>query len=494
MDAYPQLTAHLARIESLDAMIGQLSWDQQTFMPSKAGPGRGEQVALLSGVRHDLMTDPRVGDWLGQAEASLAEEAADTAASLARIRREVTRAQALPPALVARRAKLGSDGFGAWMAAREANDPSLFLPMLAELLEVEKEVAARIDPDRPAYDVMMEASDPGVTTEALVPLFARLSEGLRELLDALEGRPVPPGFDVEIPTDVQLAWHHELLDALGYDLEAGRLDQAEHPFTVRTGPSDVRITTRVRADDVLSGLYGTVHEAGHGMYEQGMPHRPGTMLGEAASLGLHESQSRLWENGIGRSEAFVRYAASTLARRWGQPVDADAMLAASRRVERSLVRVEADEVTYNLHIIVRFELERALVRGELAVADLPDAWNEAYLRHLGVRVPDARSGVLQDVHWSGGTFGYFPSYTLGNLYAASLLKGMEAAVPTLWDDVAAGRFGGARGWLRTHVHGRGAEADADTIVRDAVGPRDAVADLLDALWARYGAAYGVARG
>lgn len=492
MDAYQQLTEHFARYEMLDGIIGQLSWDHQTYLPRKAGPGRGEQVAFLSEHRHALVTDDRVLGWVEAVEA--AAPTADALATCRQVRRQVLRARALPASLVARRARLGNDGFAAWMEAREANDPTPFLGILGELLEVEREVAQRVDPDRPAYDVMLDESDPGVTSASLVPMFARLAEGLGELLDALDGRPVPEPLGLEVPEAVQVAWHHDLLRAVGYDLDRGRLDASEHPFTVRTGPSDVRITTRVRRDDVLSGLYGTVHEAGHGMYEQGMPELPGSLLGQCASLGLHESQSRLWENGIGRSAPFVRFAAGRLAEHLGQPVDAERMASAALRVGRSLVRVEADEVTYNLHIIVRFEIERALVAGELAVADLPEAWNAAYERHLGLVPPDARQGVLQDVHWSGGSFGYFPSYTLGNLYAASLLRGLEADVPTLWADVEAGRFEGALGWLRTHVHARGARTDADSVVREAVGERDAVADLLDSLWARYGTAYGVRRG
>ena len=493
MGPYEQLTAHFARHEVLTGISGALGWDQQTYLPAAGGPGRGEQMAILAGLSHELVVDDRVLGWLRAVQ----EEGGDDPLRLAACRnigRAVHRSRALPVELVQRRAQVTSDGFTHWMAAREANDFGRFAPALDEILAIEREVAERIDPDRPGYDVMLEAFDPGTTAAQLRPIFHRLGEGLGQLLAALDERPSPPTLAAEVAPDEQLAWHRRLIDRLGYDRAAGRLDLAEHPFTVRAGPRDVRITTRVQRDDLLGGLGGTVHEAGHAMYEQGLPSLPGTMVGEAASLGLHESQSRFWENVIGRSRPFLTWAAQELHDIVGADApDAESLVRGALRVQRSLRRVEADEVTYNLHVLVRFELEQALVDGSLAVADLEEAWNEGYRKHLGVVPANPRDGVLQDVHWSGGTFGYFPSYTLGNLYAASLGVAVQEAVPSLWHDVGRGDFTGVLGWLREQVHQHGHLFDAPELLARVVGPRDHVEDLLDYLWSRYGAAHGVQR-
>jgi carboxypeptidase Taq len=491
MGPYEQLTAHLARHDVLSGILGTLSWDQQTYLPHGASDGRSAQVEAVSVLAHELLVDDRVVVWLEAATAE-AEPGSLQAASCRNIQRAVLRARALPAELVARRARLSADGFLRWVQAREANDPASFLPLLGEIVELQREAAACIDPERPAYDVMIDAFDAGVRAADLQPMFERLGEGLRELIEAIEARPPVPLLDVEVPVELQLAWHRRIVEGLGYDLDHGRIDQAHHPFTVRTGPADVRITTRVVVDDLLSGLGSTVHEAGHALYEQGMPDRPGTMLGEAASLGMHESQSRFWENVIGRSRAFAGWACGLLTEVAGEElVDADTLWKAGLAVDRGLIRVDADEVTYNLHVLVRFELEQALVSGQLAVADLPDAWNDAYERHLGVRPPDARRGVLQDIHWSDGTFGYFPSYTLGNLYAASLGEALLAERPGLFDEVARGQFEGVLSWLRSNVHARGHEFDAPDLLRQVVGERDHVADLLGYLRGRYGEAYGL---
>jgi len=289
--------------------------------------------------------------------------------------------------------------------------------------------------------------------------------------------------------------------ALGFDFDGGRLDRSEHPFSTGQGEGDVRITARLVPTDLLGGLGGTIHETGHGLYEQGLPHQhAGTTVREAASYGLHESQSRFWENYIGRSRPFASFLAKVAAEvltphlAAGQsPPDAETIFRAQNRVERSLIRTQADEVTYNLHIIVRFELELAIFEEKLALEDVPAAWNEKYQRYLGITPPDDARGCLQDVHWSSGSFGYFPSYTLGNLYAASFGKTMERDLPGLWQGVERGDFAAPLAWLREKVHHRGHVLEAPEIVRDAVGDRDHVEDLLSYLWERVGTLYGVSR-
>jgi len=284
-----------------------------------------------------------------------------------------------------------------------------------------------------------------------------------------------------------------VLETMGFRPADGRLDEAQHPFTVGIGPHDVRLTTHYYTDDLLGTLGGTIHEGGHGLYEQGLPMAwARTGLATAASFGLHESQSRFWENAIGRSLPFFRWLEPLLKAEWpALDITAEQLYGAANRVQPDLIRIKADEATYNLHIIVRFQLETALLEGRLQVAELPDAWNDAYERIVTVRPTDVVDGVLQDVHWASGLFGYFPSYTMGNLYAASFRRQMELDVPEMWTLVERGDFAPILGWMRQKVHERGHIVDAPQIVRDAVGDRDPVADLVDHLRERQGALYGI---
>jgi carboxypeptidase Taq len=281
---------------------------------------------------------------------------------------------------------------------------------------------------------------------------------------------------------------------MGYDFDAGRIDHAEHPFSVGIGRGDVRITTHLDEQNLLAGLTGTIHETGHALYELGLPdEHPGTTVREAASAALHESQARFWENTIGRSRPFARWLGGLLARHFpGRAPSAETLYQAANRVEPGCVRMYADEVTYNLHIIVRFELELALFERRLPVRELPGAWNDKLRDVLGITPPDDAHGVLQDAHWADASFAYFPSYTLGNLYAASLGAAMSESVPDLWAEVERGSFAPVLGWLREHVHRHGHLLEAPAIVRAAVGDRDPVDDLLRHLWARHGELYGVA--
>ncbi len=491
-DSFGELVAHLRRIETVDGISNTLDWDQQTMMPPKAAALRGEQQALLAGLSHAYISDPRIGDWLTALEGSEDPVRAATSRNLGRTYRREKR---VPADLVDALARAKSEGFGAWVQAKKSSDWASFEPKLQHLVDLTRRRAEAIDAERHPYEVLLEEFDPGSTVATLRDTFGRLRDGLVPLLEAIAGAPQLPGIDRELSVEGQESLHREIAEALGYDFGAGRLDHAEHPFTSGLGPGDVRITTHLSADDFFGGLGSTVHETGHALYEQGLPHaHRGTTVAEAASFGLHESQSRFWENFVGRSEAFFRWLAPKLPAHFeGATPDADALYRAANRVMPSLIRVEADEVTYNLHVIVRFELELALFEGTLAVSDLPAAWNAKYEEYLGVTPPDDARGVLQDVHWSSGAFAYFPSYTLGNLYAASMGKALEETLPALWSQIEAGEFAPILGWLREKVHARGHLLEAPEIVKEAVGERDHVADLLDYLWQRHGALYGVSR-
>lgn len=479
MDTWDGLVASLEEARLLGGISALLGWDQQTGMPVEAGPERAAQSALLARLRHERLTHPRVGEALEALEASPPAQP-ERRAAVRNLRRDWDRATRVPPSLVEALASAESTGFEAWAAAKAARDFTAFAPSLRHTLSLQRELAAAVDSARPPYDVLLDAFEPGATEAALQPLFERLRRGLVDLLDRVDQRRQPQALVGTFDLAAQRHVSDALLVALGYPAGAGRLDNAEHPFSTSLGRRDVRITTHLYEDDVLQGIFSTIHECGHALYELGLPHEIGTdLVARAASMGLHESQSRFWENVIGRSRPFATWLAPRLASAFpGAGLDADALYGALNRVQRGLVRVDADELTYNLHILVRFGLEASLVRGELAVEDLPEAWNAAYRDTLGVVPSHDAEGVLQDVHWSVGAIGYFPSYTLGNLYAASLRRGMEADLPDLWRHVGEGDFAPVLGWLRSRVHARGHTRDAADIVQDAVGPRDAVADLL----------------
>lgn len=488
--SWTELVQHLTEIETLEGVAATLGWDEQTYMPKKAASLRGAQLALLARLVHERRTDPRIDRWLEVLDLSDPIQRA-CARNLGRVYRRETR---VPTELVSRLARARSAGFAAWLEAKASSDWSKFLPALREIFALTLERARAIDSTRHPYDVLLEEYDPGTSVESLQAMFARLRDGLLPLLGAIAERPKPLALTMTVPLERQWRLSTAVAQALGFDFDGGRLDRSEHPFSSGQGEGDVRITARLREDDVLGGLGGTIHETGHALYEQGLPAAlAGTTVREAASYGLHESQSRFWENFIGRSRPFATFLERTMREHLGTEYapDAEAIFRAQNRVEPSLIRTEADEVTYNLHIIVRFELELALFEGSLALEDVPSAWNEKYRAYLGVTPPDDARGCLQDVHWSSGAFGYFPSYTLGNLYAASFGKAIERDVPELWGDVERGDFARPLAWLRERVHTRGHVLEAPEIVREAVGARDHVEDLLGYLWERVGAIYGL---
>jgi carboxypeptidase Taq len=494
MIAWESLKGRIDELDALGGAMALLEWDQQTYLPPGSGASRGKQSAVLGRIYHERFTDPAVGTWLDTLEAAQLE--AVQAAAVRNARRKYRRATCLPPRLVEDLAHARTDGFAAWMKAREANDFAPFEAPLQKLIDLTREQAERQGlPGQHPYDALLEDYDPGSTLAELRPMFERLGRELNRFLDAVTTRPHPTGFDALLDVDGQRKLSERVLTDLGFDRVHGRLDLSEHPFTVGMSPEDVRITTHFHADNFLAALGGTVHEAGHAMYEQGLPaHWAGTGLDKAAGMGLHESQSRFWENFIGRSEAFCRYLAPRMQGIWPTlAVSADTLYAAMNRVERSLIRIFADEATYNLHIIARFELEVALMEGKLQARDLPGAWEDAYRRVVGVVPPTRKEGVLQDVHWSGGAFGYFPSYTVGNLYAASFGAKIQQDLPDLWRNVERGDFSEVLGWLREHVHQKGHFEDAPVLFRGVVGDRDPVEDLVSHLWGRHGRLYGVTR-
>ncbi|MCB9797393.1 MAG: carboxypeptidase M32 [Alphaproteobacteria bacterium] len=490
--AWTRLQERTRELEDIYGVMSLLEWDQQTMMPSAGAAARGRQLGFVSGVYHEKASDPALGELFDALRAS--EDPLQRAAAR-NLERTWDRAVRLPPELVKARAQARVKAHHAWMQAREAEDFKPFVPALSDLIAIVREEIAALRTDQAdPYDVLLEPYDPGSTVATLEPMFERLAAGSRDLLSRLEGRPHPAPVEITVPVEAQEALARDVVTAMGFDLTtAGRLDAAQHPFTVGIHPQDVRLTQHLYPDALLSGLTGTIHEAGHGLYEQGLPLELfGTGAGKPASFGLHESQSRLWENFIARSLPFCRWLVTRLdARVPGHGLTPEQLFGAANKVTPSFIRVFADEVTYNLHIIVRYRLERALFSDQLQVEDLAEAWDAGYERELGIRPERPTQGVLQDVHWSAALFAYFPSYTLGNLYAASLSAQLVEDVPGLWEDVARGDFSGCLSWLREKVHHQAHLQDAPDILRDALGERDHVADLLAHFEARQGGVYGL---
>jgi len=449
-------------------------------------------MGALESVLHARRTNPKIGDWL----AAIDDSALDAvgAAKMRHIRRTYARATKLPETLSAEIARVTSRAQGIWAEARAAGDVAHFLPTLERVVALKREEAAAYADGGDLYDALMDDYEPGATAAEIGAMFARMRERLILLRERIMGSGVHPApLSGQFAEAGQLKLAHMVAEHFGYDFRHGRLDKSVHPFTSGAG-TDVRITTRVDEGEPLGCLYSTIHEVGHGAYEQNIaPDYALTPLGNGVSMGVHESQSRIYENQLGRSRAFTGWLFGRMGDIFGHAgaAEADAFYAAINRVHSGFIRTEADEVHYNLHIMMRFDLERELIGGTLAVADLEEAWNERFERDFGVKVDGAANGLLQDVHWSVGLFGYFPTYTLGNVYAGCLYTALRAAVPTLDEDLARGHTEGATAWLKEHVQIHGGLYQPKDIIARACGFEPTEEPLLDYLDAKFGALYGL---
>ncbi|WP_287371617.1 carboxypeptidase M32, partial [Oceanithermus sp.] len=483
-----------AYYQSLGALAG---WDQRTYIPRKGHAHRARQFAALARLLHARRTDPRIAEWLDAVEGSdlVADPESPEAANVREWRRDYERAVRVPDDLAVALAQAQSEGESAWESLREADDWAGFQPYLKRVLQLTREYAEAVGYETEPYDALLEDYEPGERAARLQAMFAELGRATRDLLERIRASAVRPPVEVlhrNYPVEVQRAVAYEVTGLLGYDLEGGRIDPTAHPFELSVGPGDVRITTRYYPDYLGAAFFGSVHEAGHAMYEQGLPAEHwGTPMGQAVSMGVHESQSRMWENLVGRSLGFWRFYYPKLQPRFAALADVrlEDFHRAVNAVKPSLIRVEADEVTYNLHILIRFELELALFRGELEVDDLPEAWNAKYHDYLGVVPPNFKDGVMQDVHWSGGMFGYFPSYTLGNVYAAQLFEAARRDLGELEEAFARGEFAPLLAWLRDRVHRHGRRFPPRRLVERATGTPPGTDALVRYLNDRFGALY-----
>jgi carboxypeptidase Taq len=499
-DALTQLKARLAEIHDINKAAALLSWDQQTYMPRGAVGARAEQLATLSRLAHAMFIDDATGRLL-DAAAPLAERLPydSDEASLVRVaRRDYERARKLPSDFVADMSRAATTARAAWQEARKQSDFAQFQPHLERIVELVIQQADYLGYADHPYDALLDLYEPEMRAADVRKLFAELRDGLTPLVRAVAARPdlvddslLKQGYDEQ----AQVRAGERIIGAIGFDFERGRQDFSAHPFCTSFAPTDVRITTRVSRDFLNEALFGTLHEMGHALYEQGVgPSLFRTPLARGASLGIHESQSRMWENLVGRGRAFWRHFLPLLQETFPEQlggVDVEEFYRAINRSEPSLIRVEADELTYNLHVMLRFELELALLEGRLAVADLPGAWNELTQQYLGITPPDDGLGVLQDVHWSGGMIGYFPTYTLGNVISAQLFEQARAELGDLDAQFAAGEFGGLLGWLRRNVHAHGRKFTPNELLQRVVGAGVAAGPYLGYLRQKFGELYGI---
>ncbi|GLS88659.1 carboxypeptidase Taq [Cypionkella aquatica] len=485
--AYADLMAYQRDTEALGKIAERTGWDQETMMPRGAEDQRGLEMAAMEGVMHARRCNPQIGDWLAAAEA--VDDVAK--AQLYQIERSYRRAVKVPADLAQELARVTSVSQGIWARARAAEKVADFLPTLARVIDLRRQEAAALAEGGDLYDALIDDYEPEATAESLGGMFDRMRPRLVALRGAILGADTPLALQGDFPQAEQLRLARDVATAFGYDFSRGRIDLAVHPFS-SGGGDDSRITTRVVESDPFNCLYSTIHEVGHSSYELAIDRDYGmTPLGHGVSMGVHESQSRIYENQIGRGRAFTGWLYDQMVARFG-PLNvqgADAFYAAVNRVHAGFIRTEADEVHYNLHIMMRFDLERALIRGDLAVGDLEAAWNDRFLADFGQVVDKPSHGVLQDVHWSVGLFGYFPTYSLGNVYAGCLNRAMRAAVPDVDGALARGDTSGAVGWLRENLqrHG-GLRKPAETIAH-ACGFAPSEAPLLDYLEAKFGALY-----
>lgn len=498
-DAYQHLVAHSRESADLGAALELLSWDQQVMLPPAGHPGRAAQIGAMTAILHRRATDPRLGDWLAACEGSAltADPTTPEAANLREWRRDYDLAVKIPEDLAVALARAASAGQRTWELAREANDFKAFAPSLQELLELSRRRAEAVGYAHEAYDALLDAYEPGETAASVAPLLAELRDATRDLLEAVREAPAPRDLPAgPFPQAAQEALLKDVMGRLGLPAAAARLDVSAHPFSTLIGPGDARITVRYDTADFTKALFSVVHESGHALYSLGHDTgdaRHGTPMGEYASLAVHESQSRLWENQVARSLPFWEHVLPLAAARFPElagstPQD---LFAAVGAIRPGLIRVDADETTYNPHIVLRFELELALVRGDLAVADLPGAWNEKSRTILGLTPPNDAVGCLQDVHWAAGSFGYFPTYSLGNVYAACLFEAANNALPDLDAAMAAGDFAPLLSWLRTNIHEKGRLLRPRDLIRAATGQAPTAGPLIRHLRAKAAAIYGL---
>src|SRR4051812_30590743 len=498
--AYAELIRRTKEAAVLSSCGAVLGWDERTYMPHHGSAFRGDQMALVARLTHEMTTDPKVDEYLAAVEGSalVKDRESSAAINVREIRRTYDRAVKLPKELVEELARVTTRAQQVWQEARGRDDFPAFRPWLETIVALKRREADAGGYKEHPYDALLDEYEPGATAKQVREGFSALSAELVPLIAAIAQSKRSPRRDIlegDYPVDAQQAFAREAATAIGFDFEAGRLDVTTHPFCSGIGPGDCRITTRYNPRFFNEAFFGVLHEAGHGIYEQGLPGGHfGTPLGSFCSLGIHESQSRLWENQVGRGRPFWEHffpkARQTFPAALGD-VGAEQFLFAVNDVRPSYIRVEADEATYNMHIILRFELEQVLISGDLQAADVPQAWGEKFQQSFGLTPPTDALGCLQDIHWSMGGLGYFPTYTLGNLFAAQFMEQARQDLGDLDADFRRGEFSRLKGWLNEKVHRPGQRYRAVDLCRRVTGKPLSHKPFLSYLKKKYAPLYGI---
>ena len=494
---YDEFIEYLRTTALLGSCASVLGWDEQTYLPPGGAEHRANQLSLLAGLVHERATAPRLGKLLEALEAEPGDADSPQSVNVRETRRSYDRATKLPRRLVEELSRVATLSQQAWVEARRKSDFNLFLPWLEQVVALKREEAEAIGyGDGIPYDALLDDYEPGMTAREVEALFTPLREELVPLVAAIRDSGRQP--DVSIltrcyPVDVQRSFSIDAAKQIGFNFHDGRLDVAAHPFCSGFGPGDCRLTTRYDEHHFPGAFFGTLHEAGHGIYEQGLDRSAwGTPMGDSTSLGIHESQSRMWENFVGRSRAFWTRFFGPAQQAFPEAlsdVGREDFFAAVNDVRPSFIRVESDEVTYNLHIMLRFEMEQPLISGDLAPADVPGVWNETFTRYFGITPTDDAQGCLQDIHWSGGGIGYFPTYALGNMYAAQFFVAAGEKLGDLEEQFARGEFEPLKNWLNENIHCHGKQYRANRLVEVVTGRSLSHQPLTDHLHRKFGELY-----
>ncbi len=498
--AYNDLITRTKNVSLLGSCAGVLGWDERTYMPKGGSKFRADQLGLLSVLAHEKFTDPKIGELLAELEQSdyMKNPQSVEAVNIRETRHSYDKETKLPSDLVEALTKTTTLAQGEWVSARANNDFKSFLPWLEKVVELTKQKAEAYGYEDEPYDCLLDDYEPGAKTKEIVEVFANLRTELVTLLDKIKNAPNKPNESIvtrEYDVELQRVFGESVAQAMGFDFNEGRLDITTHPFCSGMGPGDTRITTRYNPSRVNDALFGIMHEAGHALYEMGIDKEKhfGTPMGNSTSLGIHESQSRMWENQVGRSKSFWKYFFPQAQRMFKETlgdVSLDEFYGAINNVAPSYIRVEADEATYNLHILLRFELERGLMTGDIKPANIREEWNERFKKYFGMEIDKDSNGCLQDVHWSAGLFGYFPTYTLGNLYSAQFFNKAKADLGDVDAQFASGDYKQIREWLRTNIHEHGARYRATDLVKVVTGDALDHKPLIAYMNKKYGEIYG----
>lgn len=499
-DLYAELTRLLRETAVLGSCSSVLGWEEQTYMPEGGAQFRSEQLGMLAGMTHERATSPRIGELLGELQGSdLGDPDGDMAVNVREARRSYDRATKLPRRLVEELSRTTTLSQQAWMKAREDSEFHVFLPWLEKMIGLKREEAQAIGYGNGIpYDALLDDYEPGMTAAEVASVFGPLRDELVSLVTAIQHASRRPNIEIlerHYPKTPQIVVSEAASKSIGFDFKRGRIDPSAHPFCSGFGPGDCRLTTRYHDHHFPSAFFGVLHESGHGIYEQGLPAESfGLGIGQAVSLGIHESQSRMWENFVGRGRPFWTYMYPTVQQAFpvalGQ-TSFDDFYFAINDVRPSYIRVEADEVTYNLHIMLRFELEQSLISGDLKPADLPGVWNDKFSQYFGMAVPNDSKGCLQDIHWSAGLLGYFPTYALGNMYSAQFFAAARHDLGNLEEAFAEGHFRPLKEWLNEKIHRHGKRYPARRLVEIVTGQKLSHEPLIAHLKQKFGELYGL---